>query len=73
MVGGSVRYQKNWFRNDNSTQENVPKTHVLKVSTGKSGSSVMGTIIATCFTGEFSLGDDDLIWEFDEEVDGIRL
>lgn len=51
---GSVRYQKNWLRNDNRTQETVPKTHIRNVRTGREGSSVVGTVKATCLTGEFS-------------------
>ena len=54
IVRGSVLYQKNWFRNDRSTQDTVPRTHIRKVSTGREGSSVVGTVSATCFTGEFS-------------------
>ncbi|CAI0408849.1 unnamed protein product [Linum tenue] len=53
-VSGSVRYQKNWLRNDSTTHDSVPRTHIRKVSTGRVGSSVVGTVIATCFTGEFS-------------------
>uniref|UniRef100_A0A2P2IVI1 Uncharacterized protein n=1 Tax=Rhizophora mucronata TaxID=61149 RepID=A0A2P2IVI1_RHIMU len=49
---GSVRYQKNWLRKDNRTQEMVPKNHILNVRTGKEGSSVVGTVRATCLIGE---------------------
>ncbi|CAL1413126.1 unnamed protein product [Linum trigynum] len=47
-IAGEVR------RNDSNTQESVPRTHIRKVSTGRVGSSVVGTVIATCFTDEFS-------------------
>ena len=54
IVKGSVRYQKNWLRNDKRTHEMVPKTHIRNVRTGREGSSVVGTVKATCVTGEFS-------------------
>ena len=54
MVKGSVLYQKNWFRKDSKMQESVPSTHILKVRTGREGSSVVGTVSATCGIGEFS-------------------
>lgn len=54
MVNGSVLYQKNWFKNDSKTQETVPKNHIRKVRTGSEGSSVIGTVSATCLIGEFS-------------------
>lgn len=34
--------------------ERDPKTHIRNVSTGRDGSSVVGTVRATCLTGEFS-------------------
>lgn len=36
------------------THERVPNTHTRKVRTGIVGSSVMGTVSATCSIGEFS-------------------
>lgn len=54
IVRGSVLYQKNWFRNDNRTHERVPNTHIRNVRTGREGSSVVGTVRATCLMGEFS-------------------
>lgn len=54
MVNGSVLYQKNWFKNDSKTHESVPKNHIRKVRTGSEGSSVIGTVSATCLIGEFS-------------------
>lgn len=54
MARGSRRYQKNWFRNDSTTQERLPSTHIRNVRTGREGSSVVATVIATCFIGEFS-------------------
>lgn len=35
-------------------QERMPKTHIRKVTTGRVGSSVTGTVNATCSTGELS-------------------
>lgn len=35
-------------------QERVPKTHMRNVKTGNEGSSVVGTVSATCRIGEFS-------------------
>lgn len=35
-------------------QERVPRTHIRNVRTGREGSSVVGTVRATCSTGEFS-------------------
>lgn len=54
IVSGSVRYQKNWLRKDRRMHERAPKTHIRNVSTGRDGSSVVGTVRATCLTGEFS-------------------
>ena len=69
MVSGSVLYQKNWFRNERSTHETVPRTHIRKVSTGREGSSVVGTVRATCLIGEFSSSGSG----FSEEDDGSKL
>ena len=55
-VRGSLRSPKNWFRKDRRTHERVPKTHIRKVRTGSDSSSVVDTVRATCFTGEFSSG-----------------
>ncbi|PON73570.1 hypothetical protein PanWU01x14_057520, partial [Parasponia andersonii] len=54
MERGSVRYQKNWLRKESRAHESVPKNHIRKVNTGRVGSSVVGTVRATCSTGEFS-------------------
>uniref|UniRef100_A0A0E0L770 Uncharacterized protein n=1 Tax=Oryza punctata TaxID=4537 RepID=A0A0E0L770_ORYPU len=54
MVSGSFRYQKNWLRKESTAHDAVPSTHILNVSTGVSGSSLTGTVSATCSTGEFS-------------------
>lgn len=54
IVRGSVLYQKNWLRNDKRIHERVPKTHMRNVKTGNEGSSVVGTVSATCRIGEFS-------------------
>lgn len=54
MESGSRRYQKNWFRNESRMHDIIPSTHVRKVITGKLGSSVTGTVSATCSIGEFS-------------------
>lgn len=54
IVSGSVLYQKNWLRNDKTMQERVPKTHMRNVRTCSEGSSVVGTVSATCRMGEFS-------------------
>lgn len=54
MASGSLRYQKNWFRKESTTQERLPSTHIRNVRTGREGSSVVDTVIATCFIGEFS-------------------
>lgn len=51
---GSRRYQKNWLRKDRREQASVPRTRVRKVTAGRVGSSVTGTVRATCSTGEFS-------------------
>lgn len=42
------------MRNDKRMQERVPKTHMRNVKTGNEGSSVVGTVSATCRIGEFS-------------------
>lgn len=54
IESGSVRYQKNWLRKERRTHERVPSTHIRNVRTGREGSSVVGTVRATCSTGEFS-------------------
>lgn len=60
-------------------QEKVPRTHIRKVRTGRDGSSVVGTVRATCWTGEFSSGScsssftSDFVWVsmvFDEDASG---
>jgi len=51
---GSRRNPKNWFKKERRTQASVPNVHVLKVNTGSDGSSVTGTVKATCSIGEFS-------------------
>lgn len=56
IVNGSVRYQKNWLRKDRRIHERAPKTHIRNVRTGSDGSSVIGTVRATCLIGEFSSG-----------------
>ena len=40
----------------------VPSTHIRKVSTGSSGSSVAGTVSATCSIGEFSSSSAAARW-----------
>lgn len=57
MERGSRRYQKNWLRKDRRTQAAAPSTHIRKVTTGRVGSSVGGTVSSTCSTGEFSVED----------------
>jgi len=54
IVSGSVRYQKNWLRKERRMHERAPNTHIRKVRTGRDGSSVVGTVRATCGMGEFS-------------------
>nr|GLL26257.1 hypothetical protein TorRG33x02_114240 [Ipomoea trifida] len=54
MVNGSRRYQKNWLRKERRKQASAPRSHVRNVTAGKVGSSVTGTVRATCSTGEFS-------------------
>lgn len=55
MESGSRRYQKNWLRKERRMQAREPSVHVRKVTAGRVGSSVVGTVSATCSIGEFSL------------------
>jgi len=54
MKRGVVLYAKNWLMNARTTHEVSPKVHVLNVSTGCVGSSVIGTVNLTCSIGESS-------------------
>lgn len=65
---GSFRYQKNWFRKDRTTHDRLPNTHIRNVRAGIDGSSVVGTVIATCLIGEFSSGSISSS-DFDDEDD----
>lgn len=71
MERGSLRYQKNWLRKERRTQERVPRNHIRKVRTGREGSSVVGTVRATCGIGEFSSSDSAISGtgggDFDED------
>ena len=49
--------------------EIVSRTHIRKVSTGREGSSVVGTVRATCLIGVFSSSGSG----FSEEDDGSKL
>lgn len=69
MDSGSFRYQKNWLRKERSAQEAVPRTHMRKVRTGMEGSSVIGTVSATCSIGEFSTSSEAAAADDDAEVD----
>lgn len=62
---GSFRYQKNWLRKDRRMQDIIPRNHVRKVSTGDDGSSVIGTVSATCSTGELP----EISWASNREDD----
>lgn len=83
MESGSLRYQKNWFRNERRTHDKIPRTHIRNVKTGRVGSSVVGTVRATCSTGEFSSGStsstsglldfDNSLASCDEDEDGLLL
>lgn len=66
MERGSVRYQKNWLRKERRTQERVPRNHIRKVSTGREGSSVVGTVSATSRIGEFSFSSAAADWEAEQ-------
>ena len=69
---GSLRYQKNWFRKERRAQESVPKNHIRKVNTGRLVSSVVGTVRATCSTGEFSSSlTTSFLDEAEEEEDEL--
>lgn len=74
IESGSLRYQKNWFRNESSAQDKIPRTHIRNVKTGRVWSSVVGTVRATCSTGEFSSSSSS-VWllDFDEDEDGLPL
>ncbi|PQQ03246.1 hypothetical protein Pyn_20703 [Prunus yedoensis var. nudiflora] len=54
MERGSRRYQKNWLRKESRTHERAPSVQVRKVTVGREGSSVTGTVRATCSIGELS-------------------
>lgn len=54
MMRGSVRQAKNWFKKERRQQETSPKNHILKVHTGRKGSSVLGTVKRTCSIGDIS-------------------
>ncbi|RWR89397.1 hypothetical protein CKAN_01845200 [Cinnamomum micranthum f. kanehirae] len=45
---------KNWLTKELKMQGTMARTHVRKVTTGRFGSSVTGTVNATCSTGELS-------------------
>jgi hypothetical protein len=49
---GLVLYPKNMFTNERIMQHPKPIAHVLNVSTGCAGSSVIGTVSLTCSIGE---------------------
>lgn len=54
----------------------MPKTHILKVRTGMFGSSVVGTVRATCSIGEFSDSGEtpeeiSAPESIDDEVEGL--
>lgn len=51
---GSRRYQKNWLRKESRTHARAPSVHVRNVTVEREGSSVTGTVRATCSIGEFS-------------------
>jgi hypothetical protein len=51
---GFVLNPKNWFTNERIMQHAKPIAHVLNVSAGCVGSSVMGTVSLTCSIGESS-------------------
>ena len=53
-MSGSVLYAKNWSRNERSAHENKPMNHILKVHTGRLGSSVLVTVSRTSSMGESS-------------------
>lgn len=67
MERGSLRYQKNWLRKERRTQAKAPRIHVRNVTVGRAGSSVVGTVSATCSTGEFSLSSGAYV----EEASGL--
>ncbi|GER45953.1 LPXTG-motif cell wall anchor domain protein [Striga asiatica] len=48
---GFWRYAKNWFTDASRTHEVSPRNHVRKVSTGRVGSSVGGTVSRTSSIG----------------------
>lgn len=54
MMSGSVRYEKNWLRNDRVTQDKTPKNHILKVHTGRDRSSLLVTVSRTSSIGDSS-------------------
>lgn len=70
MDSGSFRYQKNWLRKDRRMQDIVPRNHVRKVNTGDDGSSVIGTVSATCSTGELPEISSASNGEEEEEDEG---
>jgi energy-converting hydrogenase Eha subunit E len=51
---GFVLNPKNWFTNERTMQHVKPIVHVLNVSAGCVGSSVIGTVSLTCSIGESS-------------------
>lgn len=55
---GSRRYQKNWLRNERRMHDKAPKVNVRNVKVWREGSSVVGTVSATCSIGEFSTSTD---------------
>eukprot|EP00262_Sarcandra_glabra_P009239 TRINITY_DN2332_c0_g1_i2.p2 TRINITY_DN2332_c0_g1~~TRINITY_DN2332_c0_g1_i2.p2 ORF type:complete len:135 (+),score=11.69 TRINITY_DN2332_c0_g1_i2:409-813(+) len=70
---GSLRYQKNWLRNESRIHDKVPRTHIRNVRTGSVGSSVIGTVNATCLIGEFwvtvEFSDDEASSAMDDDDD----
>ena len=54
-VNGIFLYQKNWFTKDSMTHAATPRTHILNVTAGIVGSSVLGTVKSTCFMEHSSL------------------
>ena len=67
MERGSLRYPKNWLRKESRTHAMVPSVHILNVTVGREGSSVTGTVRATCSMGEFSPSPENR-----SEGDGVR-
>ena len=63
-IKGCVLYQKNWFTKDNNTHERTPRTHILNVRSCMVGSSVLGTVSSTCFTGHSSSLSAMLLFSF---------